>query len=213
MPIIEDDEEKECEQIPGWIFTYGDLVTLLLVFFILLFSFCKLDIEKFKSVAEAFKPLPPGTPFFNEGNPSVLENIAKRMETSEISEEVYITVDERGVVVSFKDSALFRSGSADILPKGLESLNIFVKYLYAMPNEIIIEGHTDDQPISSRQYPSNWELSSARASSVARFLEDSGVKGTRIQVTGYGPYRPRFHNDTPEKRALNRRMDVILKPD
>jgi chemotaxis protein MotB len=211
MPVFE--EEHKCEEFSDfWIFTYGDLVTLLLVFFIMLFSFCKTDIEKFKSVAESFKPTPPGSPFFLEGKESVLQQLAQRIETSEIAEEVFITVDQRGVVVSFKDTALFESGSADLTERARKTLNRFAAYLFGLPNDIIIEGHTDDQPISGARYPSNWELSAARAASVARFFESEGVKGQRMQVVGYGEFRPRFRNDTPEKRALNRRIDVIIKP-
>lgn len=211
MPIRE--EEHKCEEFDQqWIFTYGDMVTLLLVFFVLLLTFCKTDVEKFKSVAESFKPTPPGTPFFLTGQPSVLERLAEQAETVELPEEKFVTVDDRGVVVSFRDSALFGPGSAKILPKARKSLLNFVKFLYALPNELIIEGHTDDQPIRSAQFPSNWELSSARASSVARFLEAEGLEGDRMTVIGYAQYRPRFRNDSEEKRALNRRIDVVIKP-
>ena len=213
MPAFE--EEKECppEFTDYWIFQYADMVTLLLVFFILLFSFCKVDVEKFKSVAESFKPAPPGTPFFLEGKESVLEAVAAAVETTELSEEVFVTIDERGVVVSFKDSALFESGSARIRRGGRKTLERFGAFLYAMPNDVVIEGHTDDQPIRTRQYPSNWELSAARAGSVARYLEENGVEGKRMEVIGRGPHNPRFKNDSTAKRALNRRVEVIIKPD
>ena len=119
MPVFED-EERECVEFTDfWIFSYGDLVTLLLTFFILLFTFCKLDVEKFKSVAESFKPTPPGSPFFLEGQPSVLEQVAAQAETVEVPEELFVTLDDRGVVVSFKDSALFAPGSAQLLPKSV----------------------------------------------------------------------------------------------
>ncbi|MCZ6474402.1 MAG: flagellar motor protein MotB [SAR324 cluster bacterium] len=211
MPIQE--EEHKCEEFDqDWIFTYGDMVTLLLVFFVLLLTFCKTDIEKFKSVAESFKPTPPGSPFFLEGQPSVLEQLAAQVETVELPEDLFVTLDDRGVVVSFKDSALFAPASADLLPKAIGSLSRFVKFLYALPNKIVVEGHTDDQAIRSAKYPSNWELSSARASAVARFLQGEGVKGERMTVLGFAEYRPRFRNDSPAKRALNRRIDVIIAP-
>jgi chemotaxis protein MotB len=178
----------------------------------MLFSFCKTDVEKFKSVAESFKPVPPGSPFFLEGKESLLQQLAQQIETSEISEEVFVTVDQRGVVVSFKDSALFESGSADLTDTARKTLNRFVQYLFGLRNDVIIEGHTDDQPTAGVRFPSNWELSAARASVVARYFEREGIKGQRMQVIGYGEYRPRFRNDTPEKRALNRRIDVIIKP-
>ena len=212
MPIFED--EHKCEEFDqDWIFTYGDMVTLLLTFFILLFSFCKTDIEKFKSVAESFKPTPPGSPYFNEGKESILEGVAQRIETAEISEEIYVTIDERGVVVSFKDTVLFEPGSARLTERAEKSLTKFTAFLYALPNDLEIEGHTDDRVIATSQFPSNWELSSARASTVARFMEREGLPGERMRVVGYGPYKPRFVNDSDTKRALNRRIDVIIKPD
>ncbi len=211
MPIQE--EEHKCEEFDQqWIFTYGDMVTLLLVFFVLLLTFCKTDVEKFKSVAESFKPTPPGSPFFLTGQPSVLERLAQEAETVELPEEKFVTLDDRGVVVSFRSSALFGPGSAEILPKARKSLLKFVKFLYALPNELIIEGHTDDRPIRSDRFPSNWELSSGRASSVARFLEGEGLRGDRMTVVGFAKHRPRFRNDSEEKRALNRRIDVVIKP-
>ena len=211
MPVFED--EHKCEEFSEWwIYSYGDLVTLLLVFFILLFSFCKTDIERFKSVAESFKPVPAGSPFFLEGKESVLEQLAERVESSEISEEIFVTVDPRGVVVSFKDTVLFQSGSSTLTERARKTLEKFAVYLFGLPNDVLVEGHTDDRAISSARFPSNWELSSARASTVARFFEEEGVKGKRLKVVGYGSYRPRFRNDTPEKRSLNRRIDVVIKP-
>jgi chemotaxis protein MotB len=165
-------------------------------------------------VAESFKPVPEaGTPFFFEGKESVLEAVAASVETTELSEETYVTIDPRGVIVAFQDSAVFESGSAELLPRGEKMLSRFAKLLYGLPNRVAIEGHTDDQPIATRQYPSNWELSSARASSVARWFEKNGVESKRMEVIGFGATRPRFRNDSPEKRALNRRVEVVIKPD
>lgn len=207
------EEEHECEEFNDWwIFSYGDMVTLLLVFFILLFSFCKTDTEKFKSVAESFKPVPPGSPFFLDGKEAVLETVAQKIETSEISEEVFVTIDPRGVVVSFKDTVLFETGSADLKPGARKILDKFLTYLFGLPNNVVVEGHTDDRKISSRRFPSNWELSSARASAVARFFESEGLKGERIRVIGYGQFRPRFRNVSDATREKNRRIDVVIKP-
>jgi len=212
MPIVE--EECKCEEFDQeWIFTYGDMVTLLLVFFVLLLTFCKTDVAKFEAVSESFKPSPPGTPFFMQGQPSVLERLAKELETVELPEEMFVTIDDRGLVVSFRDTALFNRGSAKLLEPARASLSRFIKFLYVLPNEIIIEGHTDDAKIRSAIYPSNWELSAARASSVARYLEAEGIAGKRMTVVGFGPHRARFTNDSDLKRSLNRRIEIIVKPD
>jgi chemotaxis protein MotB len=213
MPVFEENECKCNEFTDYWIFSYGDTVTLLLTFFVLLFTFCKLDVEKFRSVAESFKPLPPGTPFFFEGKESVLEAIAAQAETTELSEESFVTIDPRGVVVTLQDSALFASGSAELTEKGEKILTRFAAFVYGLPNRVAIEGHTDDLPIATRQYPSNWELSGARSGSVARWFERNGVEAKRLEVIGYGSTRPRFRNDSPEKRALNRRVEVVIKPE
>jgi chemotaxis protein MotB len=213
MPVFEDDECKCVEFTDYWIFSYGDTVTLLLTFFVLLFTFCKVDVEKFRSVAESFKPTPPGTPFFFEGKESVLEGIAAQAQTTELSEETFVTIDERGVVVMMQDSALFDAGSATLKPAGEKMLERFSRFLYGLSNQVAIEGHTDDRPIASALYPSNWELSAARSGAVARWLEQNGVESKRLEVIGYGSTRPRFRNDTPEKRALNRRVEVVIKPD
>lgn len=211
MPEYE--EDHTCEEFSEWwIYSYGDLVTLLLVFFILLWSYCKVDDEKFKSVAESFKPVPPGSPFFLDGKEAVLETVASKIETSEISDSAFVTIDPRGVVVSFKDTVLFETGSAELKPAARKVLDKFLPYIFGLPNKVVVEGHTDDQGISSLRFPSNWELSSARASAVARYFESEGVKGRRLRIIGYGQYRPRFRNDTPQKRALNRRIDIVIKP-
>ena len=223
MPAFE--EEKECppEFTDYWIFQYADMVTLLLVFFILLFSFCKVDVEKFKSVAESFKPAPPGTPFFLEGKESVLEAVAAAVETTELSEEVFVTIDERGVVVSFKDSALFESGSARIRPGGRKTLERFGAFLYAMSNDVVIEGHTDDKPTSKSLRKEfivdNLELSVRRATGTYRemvrhrpelreFKNAENPAQPVLSVSGYGEERPIAKNDTEAGREQNRRIDL-----
>lgn len=211
MPVQE--EEHECEEFADfWIYTYGDLVTLLLCFFVLLFSFCKTDIEKFKSVADSFKPTPPGTPFFMAGQPSVLDKVARDLDTVELPEDTFVAVDDRGIVVSFRDTVFFRPGKAVLLPSARDKLVKFITMVHALPNDILVEGHTDDRSIKNAIFPSNWELSGARAGSVARYFEEEGIKGNRITILGYGKFRPRFRNNTEQKRKLNRRIDVVIKP-
>ena len=120
-------DEEDCEVCTpfdqDWIFTYGDLVTLLLCFFILLFSTCKYQTMKFKSLAASFKPLPAGTPFMNEGKDSIIEQIAQQIEESELGDDTNISIQEKGVVVSFKASAYFKEDSANLSPKAIKEIN------------------------------------------------------------------------------------------
>ena len=133
-------DEEDCEVcVPfdqEWIFTYGDLVTLLLCFFILLFSTCKYETMKFKSLAASFKPLPAGTPFMNEGKDSVVEQLAQQLEESELADDANIGVEEKGVVVSFKASAYFKPDSAELSPKAINELKRFSNLVFLLPNNI-----------------------------------------------------------------------------
>ncbi len=210
------EEECECncgEERVEWIYTYGDMVTLLLCFFVLLFSMSKLNEEKYKAVAQSFKGGPPASPFMFTGMPTFMENIEGALKKSNIGQVADITVDDRGITVSFSDMTMFLSSSAEPTSEGHNSIEKFARILYAVSNRVIIEGHTDNIPIRTKTYPSNWELSGARAGSIARLLEEFGIASERMEIVGYGKTRPKVPNDTPELRRLNRRIDIIIKPD
>jgi chemotaxis protein MotB len=211
------EEEVECncgEERVEWIYTYGDMVTLLLCFFILLFIMMKLDEEKFKAVAASFRGGPPASPHMFTGAPTPFESFENDVRKSDVIAEVTdITVDDRGIAVSFSDTALFPSGSAEPTPQGIEMVEKFTRILYAVPNRVVIEGHTDNVPISTREYPSNWELSAARAGAIARLLEEFGIDKQRLEIAAYGDTRPKVANETEALRAINRRIDILIKPD
>ena len=211
------EEEQECncgEERVEWIYTYGDMVTLLLAFFILLFAMSKTNEELFKAVSASFKGGPPASPFIFSGLPTFMENIESAMKKSDISEVTDITVDDEGITVSFSDTVMFAPGSAKLSDDGKEIIEKFSRMLHAIPNRIIIEGHTDNIPIKSKIFPSNWELSGARSGSVATLLEKYGVKKNRMEIAGFGSTRPKFITlKSPELRSLNRRIDILVKPD
>jgi len=211
---VEAEVECECgEERVEWIYTYGDMVTLLLCFFVLLFAMSKTNEEKFKAVAASFRGGPPASPFMFTGAPSPMDTIENNMKKSDVSAEVTdITVDDRGIAVSFSDTAMFEPGSATPTKEGVETIEKFSRILYAIPNRIVIEGHTDNTPIKTQYFPSNWELSAARAGSVARLLEEFGIESKRMEIAAYGMTRPRVSNDSPELKAMNRRIDILIKP-
>ena len=207
-------DEEDCEVcVPfdqGWIFTYGDLVTLLLCFFILLFSTCTYETMKFKSLAASFKPLPTGTPHMNEGKDSIVEQIAQQLEESELGDDANIKVEEKGVVVSFKASAYFKTDSAKLNAKAVKEMTRFSKLIFLLPNKIQIEGHTEkSQP---KNWDSTWELSGARASKIARFFIENGLDPAKITIKSFGSTRPRFREASPTQRSLNNRVEVVVLP-
>tara|TARA_Y100001947_G_scaffold36270_1_gene29550 strand:+ start:137 stop:793 length:657 start_codon:yes stop_codon:yes gene_type:complete len=209
-------DEEDCEIcIPfeqEWIFTYGDLVTLLLCFFILLFSMCRTDVEKSKQISESLKGMPPGSPFIFNGQSSNLDKASKELEQLEVPDDVTINASKAGVEVTFSKTVAFEQGSVSISEKAKKTLDKMLPIIGQLQNNIEISGHTDESD-SNKKYPSSWELSVARASVIAAFLESKLIPVERIQVAGYGDSRPRFNPDTAYKRNLNRRVQILLLPE
>ena len=209
-------DEEDCEVcIPfdqEWIFTYGDLVTLLLCFFILLFSMCRTDIEKSRQISESFKSMPPGSPFIFSGQSSNLDKASKELEQLDVPDDVSINSSNTGLEVTFSKTVAFEQGSVSISEKAKKTLIKMLPIIGQLQNNIEISGHTDESD-SNQKYPSNWELSVARASIIAAFLESKLIPVDRIQVSGYGDSRPRFNPDTAYKRNLNRRVQILLLPE
>jgi chemotaxis protein MotB len=125
--------------------------------------------------------------------------------------DITTKIDTRGLVISLSNSILFESGSADIKTKNEETLKKIAETINALDNYIRIEGHTDSIPVTSGSYPSNWELSTARATCVVRlFIDECNVSPEKLVAVGYGEYRPIADNTTNEGRAKNRRIDIIV---
>lgn len=125
--------------------------------------------------------------------------------------KVSLSITRRGLVVSLKEAGFFDSGSAAIKPAGYQLLNTIIEAMAQYSNPLRVEGHTDNVPISTAQFPTNWELSSARATNVLRYmLKNYEVAPNTVSATGYGEYRPTADNTTAEGRAKNRRVDIVL---
>lgn len=131
------------------------------------------------------------------------------------AENALIALEDRGIVVTLLDQVLFSSGKVDIKPAGKEALIKISPILDDIPNEISVEGHTDNKPIKRTKYlyKSNWELSTARATNVLHYMEEQGVPPERMSATGYGEYRPVAENDTKEGRRRNRRVEIVILPE
>lgn len=227
-------EEESSGGSPEWMTTYSDLVTLLLCFFVLLFSFSSVDAEKFKAIMASFQGgagvLSGGTSMDFPINPIeedldiemdlriLMEYLQEYAETLNLEDEIVIQVEERGLVVRFADNLFFDSGSADIKEESVVILKTVAELLNReefLNKQIKIEGHTDSDPIiRSAKFPTNWELSSARATNVLRYLvESESMDGARVSSSGYSYYRPIAPNDTAENKSQNRRVDIVILKD
>lgn len=127
-----------------------------------------------------------------------------------LSNEVKVADQARGIQITMKDVALFNTGQAVLLPQAKHIISGFVPFFKKVPNNIVVEGFTDNQPIHTAIYPSNWELSAARAMSVVHFLSNAGVTPSRLSGTGYGQYQSAAPNTTAAGRQENRRVNIVV---
>lgn len=240
--------QQSVRGVDGWFVTYADMVSLLLAFFVMLFTFSSMDLQKFHLLMESLQgslgvldggrtittsrvgtddgmdvtQLVPATP---EGTvpdipasepsiPAELEQVYQRLQhiiaEESLSATVAVYIDEHAVVVRFADQVLFDLGQAHLREEFRQQLQQFVAAIDLWPHAIRVEGHADTLPIQTMVYPSNWELSTARASAVVRFFVDQGIDPRRLSASGFGEFRPIDENATPEGRARNRRVDVVL---
>jgi len=217
---------------PAWMTTFGDMMTLLLVFFVLLYSFSSMDVEKFKGFISALQnqlgvldggqTITPN-PNIDAGTlgedyaqaPQNIQQIMRELdnyiESNGLGERVNVENKRKGLVISLTGEILYELGRAEIREQGREILAIISDILKDIPNDIMIEGHTDDLPIRTDEFPSNWELSTARAVNVIKFLiEERDFDPARLSAAGYSEYRPVADNDSSESRAENRRVEVVV---
>ena len=143
----------------------------------------------------------------------IAKDILKVMEALMKDGQVKVSQSVHGIAIEINASLLFASGQASLEEKSIKALKAVGKVLAEVPNDIQVEGFTDTTPINTLAYPTNWELSSARASSVVRLFAESGVQPERLVAVGYGEFRPIDTNSTPDGRARNRRVTVMILSD
>lgn len=220
----------------AWMATFCDTMTLLLTFFVLLYSFSTVDAAKFKQIASSLQsvltgetgtsildfnvksgevplvgePVPTTTP--SNSSEDVYQKVQSFIKTNKLESTVVIKSDSRGVIIQLKANILFQSGKAEIINKSkpvLDSINALVATL---PNEIVIEGHTDNMPINNFEYTNNWQLSSARALKVLEYFVNIKRQKLpkRFTSVACGEYQPIAPNNNEANRALNRRVNILI---
>lgn len=237
MPKRNRPPEEQVEGSPAWMNTYGDMVTLMLTFFVLLFSFSTVNAKKWEEIVRSFS----GVTIVDNGGGAneIIDNGALDPEMTsssnnnvaaqfdELYERIKQHIDDKGleamlevtnaegvITIRMKDSALFDSGKDTIRKDSLKILTDLVDIMQVY-NEAIrmirIEGHTDNVPISNANFKNNWDLSVSRAINVLEYLLTNPIiPPGKLSAAGYGEYHPIDTNDTAEGRARNRRVDFVI---
>lgn len=223
-----------------WLVSYADFITLLMVLFVILYSMGQVNVEKYKRLAESMrtafslggaadvvdkqinqsggtsedgtaKPIVvPGIPEGPTQSEEVAGQLTNMLSTQNLGNQVSVQTNIEGVLISLSERLVFAPGDTQLPPESLQVLDTIVEMLRPIDNKIRVVGHTDNTPSTNPRYPSNWELSLARATTVAEYLINSGIAPERFIISGQGEYAPIFPNDTPEHRALNARVDIII---
>ncbi len=228
---------EEAPASDRWLLSYADFVTLLLAVFIVLFAFSRVQKRSIHAVAEGISsgfeklgiessPVNPASfkepvvappkpaaasaplPFNSAELKTQLEGV---LGDAIGKHEIVVQQTSEGLIISLRDFGFFNSGEATLMPGAAVQIERTAQVLMQHNLDIRVEGHSDDQPIHTDLFRSNWELSTARAMSVLTLLlDDAGFPPSKVSVAGYGPYRPVADNATPEGRRMNRRVDLVI---
>lgn len=228
------DSSSDDSESSEWLITYGDMVTLLLTFFVVIVSYASYDRAQFRAVIESTRDalggsgvLPKSNGYLKDELPTIPSDMTEEEETQNLievaqsiknlNEDIDYKITDKGVAIVLPDKfILFDSGSAKIREEALPTLKQIAQILSEatkkkLPyNEIQIAGHADNRPIHTMEFADNWELSSARATNVLRLLVDYGLDASRLSAVGYADQKPVASNDTEEGKAQNRRVEIEI---
>ena len=220
-----------------WLATYSDCVTLLMTFFVLLYAMSSVDENKMRALSQAFRTVMAGEAgdtileysLYNGDVPliggeiptdtidgekieeSMYYQVSKFVADHDLEAVVDIIESDLGVVIQLRDNILFETSKSDLRSESKEILDSIAALISSMNNNIVVEGHTDNRPINTAEFPSNWELSVDRAVNVVRyFVENGKIDPKRLSATGYGEFQPIVDNDTEENMEKNRRVNILI---
>lgn len=228
------------ENSERWLLTYSDLITLLLAFFVIMYGMSSADVQKFSKMASSMRrafnvdvmqgqtqsgvldsstSLLPDDMGVGTGADStqqkdlamISQEMGWALQQQGVSDNVSLSLRPEGTAISVSGNLLFASGKAELRPDAVSLLKSLGAVLSKLPNDVRIEGYTDDIPPSGTDFPTNWELSSARAVAIVRYLSEvEGIDPARLSAVGYSQYRPVAPNDSARSRSRNRRAEVLI---
>ncbi|MDY6845256.1 MAG: flagellar motor protein MotB [Thermodesulfobacteriota bacterium] len=224
-------EEIEQENQERWLLTYADLITLLLAFFIVLYTMSQSDAKRFEAVSTELRAIFSGGqgilpdhgngllgdikiskgPIVDPELEAIQGEIKQYASEKGMSEDLTAEVNELGLIIRLKGTSLFQEGETNLTLRSKDMLDHIARKILPLPNQVRVEGHTDNKPIYNDRFHSNWELSVSRATEVVRyFVNTHGFPPLRVSAMGYGEHRPLVPNDSDENRGKNRRVEIVL---
>ncbi len=233
-------EEHEEHHDERWLVSYADFITLLMVLFVVLYSMSQVNVEKYKilatSMRSAFalggpsqvvdsqinqsggtsedgtsKPIVvPGIPEGPTQSEEVAGQLTAMLSSQNLGNQVSVQTNIEGVLISLSERLIFKNDQAELPVEALKVLDTIVEMLRPINNKVRLVGHTNNTPSTNPIYPTNWELSLARAASVAKYLISSGVAPERLIISGQSEYAPVFPNDTEQHKDLNARVEIVI---
>ena len=222
------DEEQEQPTAPFWMATFSDMMTLLLVMFVMIVSMSEVEVKKFREALSYFQggagilehttltptvPQIQRRPFDSREQVKQYEKLVQYLKENDLEDKVEVELSPEGIRTVITDSVMFQTGQAELIEPARTILTLLAGVMDENIKSVAVEGHTDSRPIRTTRFPSNWELSSARASSVVRFLQqqENVLDPGRYVALGYGEYRPVAANDSATGRAKNRRVEILFR--
>jgi len=197
---------------PIWLTIYSDLMTNLMLFFLMLFGTSRMATELQKTIYKSMRvQFSREEEIFAKKEEDAIKKMLSYVEERRLRGFATVKVSEQMVKIMLANPVLFGLGESELKPSAIAVLRQVARLLEDIPNAVLVEGHTDDKPIIGGKFRSNWELSTARAFSVIRyFIEEENIPPDRLSAVGYGEYRPLYPNDTEENRAMNRRIEINI---
>jgi len=221
---------------PLWCLSYGDTITNILCFFVMLFMFASMNARGPRTTNQALEQAFSATfsiskqsgesPLVTKGNkgfllipnpldrhpiPRIVKRVKNLLQTTSMKSSLMVIQDDQNVKIRIPSKVLFQSGSAVLKPGSEEVLHALLPVISEVPYDIRVEGHSDDIPTKNPQFPSNWELSAARACAVVRFYaEKLGQDPVRFSAQGCAEFRPQIENISEKNREINRRVEIII---
>lgn len=204
--------EEQMEETELWMLPYSTLMLTLVILFIMFYAFSYSHSVEYETALSDLASTNPNDPRVKQMKQEIAlaQNIRDFIKKNNLADNIQLTITPHHIRIKMESLALFDSGSAELKKDILFFLDYLLGQLQPMSNRIIAEGHTDNIPIHSRQFESNWELSAARAFSVIYFFINKGIAPERLVAHGFGEFRPAYANDTEADRAKNRRIEISV---